>query len=266
MNPWVHEMLRDPELARYAPQRPPGAAQIERDILLLHYEMDPAAIRPLVPAPLELHLYGGSAWVGILALQMADVQVRLLPWIPGAMRNFPEVDFATYVRFRGRDGLFFLSLESGSRWVAPLTRLGTGLPWMYSGLRRTESDGTFSVQSGPRSSRGAGAASLDLSFRPDPAKKVPDPGSPIALLSGQYSAFNVDLFGRICEVDEIHDPFETTEVDCEIRSNSLGNPVGLRLPDTPALMHYTAGRRIVSWFPRAVTRRRSGLAPTNDHT
>src|SRR5690242_11233091 len=41
-----------------------------------------AAIRPLVPAGLEIETFEGSAWASLVALSMDDVHLRYLPPFP----------------------------------------------------------------------------------------------------------------------------------------------------------------------------------------
>ena len=69
------------------------------DLLFAHWPMDPAALRPLVPAPLELDVFDGRAYLGIVPFRMEDVGPRGLP-APPVAGAFPELNVRTYVTSR----------------------------------------------------------------------------------------------------------------------------------------------------------------------
>ena len=88
--------------------------QVWHDLLFAHWQVNPDNLRPLVPAPLELDIYDGRAWVAVTPFHMSDVRMRALPPIPG-MSAFPELNVRTYVKFGGVPGVFFFSLDAASR-------------------------------------------------------------------------------------------------------------------------------------------------------
>lgn len=92
-----------------------------RDLLFLHYAVDPALVRMLVPTPLEVDTFPSgdgqeSAWIGLVPFRMEGVRIRGLPAVPlnGA---FPETNVRTYVHLDGRPGVWFFSLDAAS-WLA----------------------------------------------------------------------------------------------------------------------------------------------------
>src|SRR6266550_4244898 len=62
-------------------------------VSFLHWPYEPAAVRPLVPEPFELDLFGGSAWVGLVPFRMTT-RVPGLPAIP-LLSTFPETNVRT---------------------------------------------------------------------------------------------------------------------------------------------------------------------------
>ena len=57
-----------------------------RDLVMLNYEVDPAALRPLVPAGTELDEWGGTTYVSMVGFNFLDTRVLGIP-IP-FHRNF----------------------------------------------------------------------------------------------------------------------------------------------------------------------------------
>jgi len=249
---------------QWAPDRPWRVAQAEEDVLFLHYEVDPTVVRRLVPPVFDLQLVGDAAWVGILSLTMADVRFRVVPFrLPAAVRQFPEVDVVTYVTYAGRRGIYFLSIESARRWLSPPVRWLTGLPYLYSGLRIDAEGGVVRVTAGPRPSQGAATAMFDVAYEPRATIDPPVRGSPVHALVDQLSAFVIDPFGQVCELDEVHEPWSLVEANVEIRANTLGLACGIDLDDRPKLAHYARERRILSWPGKVVRPGRPGLAPVS---
>ena len=91
----------------------PLMRQTWRDLTFLHWPYDPSLVRPLVPAELELDLYDGAAWVGLVPFVITGLthpRAPVLPWLS----NFPETNVRTYVVDRkGRNGVWFFSLDAG---------------------------------------------------------------------------------------------------------------------------------------------------------
>ena len=71
------------------------------DLLFMHWPVPADALRPLIPAGLELDTYDGRAWLGVVPFGMEGVAPRFLPAPPGP-GAFPELNVRTYVRRRGR--------------------------------------------------------------------------------------------------------------------------------------------------------------------
>ena len=264
MTGWVDELVASSAYREWAPNRPWQAAQEERHVFFMHYEADPDQVRAVVPSQLDLELYGGTVYIGVAALEVRKARLRNLR-LPSWWRSFPEVDLMAYVSYEGRRGVFFLSIESHRRLFSLGTRWGMGLPYLYSGLviaHETGSPPRHHVTSGPRPNEGGPMASLDLTYEARPELAGRDPHSPILPLLSQYSAFVVNLAGRVCELDEVHADWQPVEAEVEVRSNTLGEALGIDLPPEPTLAHYAATRRVITWLPKVVEPGRPGLAPT----
>jgi uncharacterized protein YqjF (DUF2071 family) len=73
-----------------------------RYLAMLNYEIDPAVLRPLVPAGTELDQWEGQTFVSMVGFMFLDTRVLGLP-IP-FHRNFEEVNLRFYVRRKADDG------------------------------------------------------------------------------------------------------------------------------------------------------------------
>jgi len=71
-------------------------------LVLLNYTVDPALLRPLVPAGTELDAWEGRHLISLVGFRFLDTRLLGIP-IPGH-RSFEEVNLRFYVRRRGPDG------------------------------------------------------------------------------------------------------------------------------------------------------------------
>src|SRR6059036_3990730 len=69
-----------------------------RHLAMLNFEIDPAAVRPLVPAGTELDNWRGRTFVSLVGFLFLNTRVFGIP-IP-LHRNFEEVNLRFYVRRR----------------------------------------------------------------------------------------------------------------------------------------------------------------------
>ncbi|HEU5022598.1 MAG TPA: DUF2071 domain-containing protein [Bryobacteraceae bacterium] len=110
-----------------------------RVVSFLHWRVDPALIRGVIPPQLEPDVFDGAAWIGLVPFLIENLSTPQGPQIPWLSR-FPETNVRTYVvDGAGRRGVWFLSLDA-ARWPAVIgARTGFGLPyyWAWMSVRRS---------------------------------------------------------------------------------------------------------------------------------
>ena len=75
--------------------------------------------------------------------------------MPG-ISAFPEVNVRTYARYRGRPGVWFLSLDAAGRVAVEVARRATGLPYYRARMSLTaDADGWLDFRSEREDARGA---------------------------------------------------------------------------------------------------------------
>ena len=110
----------------------PVMRQTWTELSFLHWPLEPAKVRPLVPAALDLDLYDGAAWVGLVPFLIEDLTLPKAPAVPW-LSNFPETNVRTYVTDQnGGRGVWFFSLDA-ARLIAVLgARAMYGLPYYWA--------------------------------------------------------------------------------------------------------------------------------------
>src|SRR5215467_1537173 len=113
------------------PTHPWVMMQTWHDLLFAHWALPPQQMRALVPQQLELDLFEGQAYVAVTPFHMSGIRGHLLPPVPG-FRHFPELNVRTYVRYKDVPGVYFFSLDAGSRPAVWGARLGYRLPYLHA--------------------------------------------------------------------------------------------------------------------------------------
>lgn len=222
---------------------PPLLTVTGRDVLFAHWPVEPSRLRPHVPDSLSLDTFDGSAWLSVLALENTGAAPGSITPPAGLRRGAPQINLRTYVTLDGEPGVYFLSLDTGSRAVAEVGRRVFGLPFRHTRTRLRRRDGSVLV-----SSRRAGAA-FDARYRPEGESRTARPDSVESfciervryfLPPGEARGFpggdETVVVGRI-----EREPWTLRPVDATIRTNTLFEAAGLERPGSDPTLLYSPG-------------------------
>lgn len=218
------------------------------DLLFAHWPVDAGAVGALLPPALDLDTYDGQAWLGIVPFRMEDAAPRGLQSPPG-FGAFPEVNLRTYVRHRGRGGVWFLSLDGASRVTVEGARRFFHLPYFHAEMSATRDGPAIDYRSRRTDQRGL-PAEIGLRYRPTGPVEPAVPGSLEAWLTDRLRAFGVDRDGRVVRTEVRHAPWSLQPAEAEIQVESLVAAQGLRLPATPPHLRYSERIDVRGWWPR----------------
>jgi uncharacterized protein len=226
------------------PRSPWMMFQSWRSLLFAHWRLEPGALRALIPAPLELDVRDGTAWLGVTPFRLAGLRLRMIPPVPGAS-EFPEVNLRTYVRFAGRAGIFFFSLDAGSRLAVAGARTFFRLPYRSAQMTMDTADGWTRF----RSQRPDQSASLTARYRPAGPAAAPEPGSLEAFLTERYALFTVLRTGKVLRADIHHHPWPLQPAEGAVEAGALAEAEGVPLPGAPPLLHFSERQDTLIWPP-----------------
>ena len=229
---------------------PPGnwiMGQTWSDLLFAHWTADPETLRPHLPAGLELDLFEGEAWVGVVPFRMEDVRLRGLPPVPGTA-TFPELNVRTYVRHGDRPGVWFFSLDASNLLAVRVARAWFRLPY-FDARMSIEPEGDGVRYRSRRTHRGAAPAGFDASYRPTGPEKPTAPGTLEHFLTERYCLY-ADGGRRGLRRGEIHHrawPLQPAEA--EIRTETQARAAGIALHDRAPLLHFARRIEVAAWSP-----------------
>lgn len=228
------------------PRRWPVMRQKWRELLFLHWPISPEVLRPLVPAHLELDLFGGQAYVGLVPFTMKGVRPVGLPPVRG-LSSFHETNVRTYVHHDGRDpGVWFFSLDAANAIAVALARRFFHLPYYHARmfLEREASSGTDASQpilyAGVRLRPDPRPASYLIRAVSQGPVRAAEPGSLEHFLIERYLLYTL-VDDRVYVGQVHHRPYPVRSAAVLSLDESLLAAAGIPRPDLPPLAHFAFG-------------------------
>lgn len=199
-----------------------------RDLLFLHWRVDPALIQSRLPAGLKVDTWRGAAYLGVVPFRMAQVRLGPLPAVPG-FSQFLELNLRTYVvDAAGVPGVWFYTLDANDAVAVAIARAFFHLPYHRADQRvDQETDGGLIFRSRRRA--GGQRAETILRWRSGPQLPASPPGELTHFLVERYVLYTQSrrrlLRGRLA-----HAPYRvrtaevTADIDALFRAQNLPPP------------------------------------------
>lgn len=220
------------------------------DLLFAHWRVSPAELRPRIPRELELDEFDGSAWLGIAPFRVEGLHPRLMPPLPFGS-DFPELNVRTYVRRDDKPGVFFFSLDAGSRLAVEAARALYRLPYHKAAMSHGR-EGEWIRFRSRRLERGG--AEFAARFRPVSEGLEAKAGTLEHFLVERYCLYTGALGPRIFRVDIHHPPWQLMRAEAEITVNTMASAAGLTLPADAPILHFSRRQPTLIWAPQLVAR------------
>lgn len=233
---------------RLAPRsRPPGEPVMHQtwdNLLFLHWPIDAALLRPLIPEPLHIDTFEGQAWIGITPFALTNLHLPNLPAIPG-LSAFHELNVRTYVHYRDYPGLWFLSLDASKLIPALAARVLFMLPYFKAEIAFGQHDGRYQFA---LRRHGPPKASFETSWRVGVRLRDPDVDSLAFFLAERYCYFSIAPEG-VYTTRIYHHPWILEEALVEACSSQMLLPLGLPEPSDAPLAHFSRSMDVEIWQP-----------------
>ena len=220
------------------------------DLLFAHWPIPVSSVAPLIPDGLNVDTFHGSAWVGVVPFWMDRIKVRGVPLIPFA-RSFPELNLRTYVRDQqtGMPGVYFLSLDASNLLAVAFARTIYSLPYHWAEMSlKQRSEREFSFYS--RRHTTGKPVYFKARYRGlGPTRKLVESrsGTLEYFLTERYCLFTRNRAGQPMRASIHHVPWPLEEAEAEIERNDLASAVGIQLPDTEPVLHYSRRLAVYVW-------------------
>jgi len=201
-------------------------AQKYEHLVLVHWPVPLDKLRPLVPRPLEISVFDGTAWLGHDVYIGDRPRVRGLPELPFNLER-PIVTLRTLVSFGGVPGIYLLSLD------APVAFAG----WMerqFLALRSHAADveikAAAEIVTARSQRRAQPETRLAARYRPAGGASTPAPGSIDHFLIGGDRLYTVDAAGALNAIDVVHGPWQLAPAEVAFEEDTIPQVAGLPGP------------------------------------
>ncbi len=221
-----------------------------RRLTFIHWRVPVESIQRLLPNPLRVDSFDGSAWIGLVPFSMERIRPWWSPSVPG-ISWFLETNVRTYVRHPdGTTGVWFFSLEANSWLAVTIARRIWNLPYYRAVLSLSSSRRDAAERINCQGIRRVDAQigyrlTTEVPVSRSPAEAVP--GSLEHFLVERYTLFAVDHQGSLFSGQVHHDPYQICPASVEIQLNSLVDASGccIEHPETPDHVAWSDGVDVV---------------------
>jgi uncharacterized protein YqjF (DUF2071 family) len=221
-------------------------AQTWHDLLFAHWPVDERKLRALIPERLEIDRFEGQAWLAVVPFRMTGIRLRWTPALPW-LSAFPELNVRTYVKSRGKPGVWFFSLDAGNPLAVAIARAWFHLPYYRSHMRCTERQGWIKYAS-QRAHSGAAPAALQMRYRPVGAIFHPQLGTLEHFLTERYCLYTLDGQGQVICGEIHHPPWRLQLAEAEFERNTMAESLDAALTAQP-LLHFARRQDVLVWSP-----------------
>lgn len=204
------------------------------DAIFLHWQVEPEAIKPLLPKGIELDTIHGKTWVSLVAFNMNHIGIRSLPKLPH-ISDFHEINIRIYTVCNGKPSVYFLNMEGSKRSSCKILKSISKFPYQYSKMKRT----VFSYESKNKKT----TDSFYMEYRLGNEPIIKDETD--IWLTERYAVFQ-DFKKHIIEYDVHHVawPMQTItlkklELDYPKFNHIINNK--------PDKVHYSKGVQVLTW-------------------
>jgi len=224
------------------PKAPYVMSQAWRNLLFAHWRVDADVVQKMIPEPLEVDTFDGSAWIGVVPFRMCEVKGRFMPF----HIDFLELNVRTYVKYGQKRAVYFFSLDADhypSVWGA---RVVFGLPYYRAKMSYENKDGVIRYTS--KRLGGGKPAEFSAEYEQIGRPEMASPGTLQHFLTERYCLMITNL-GRVLRTDIHHGPWLLAPARAEIYTNTMPCPLGLNFDTQPDSVLYSAEMRMVNWLP-----------------
>jgi uncharacterized protein YqjF (DUF2071 family) len=217
------------------PDRKIRGFQQWQSLLFMHWPVPVKTLRRLVPASLELDLYDGVAYVGVVPFAMQGVRPR---WWPASWAfNFLETNVRTYVYRGNQPGVYFLSLEAASGLAVWAARQFWGLPYYHAEMSMNRNGDEVLYETVRRRSR----VRHEVRYRVGEPLAPSQPDTLEFFFLERYLLF-VERHGKTYAGQVYHTPYPAQQAEVLEVKDGLLQAGGLDdCTGPPAFAHYSSG-------------------------
>ncbi len=205
-------------------------------VTFLHWRYAAAEVQRLLPRQLQVEMFDGSAWVGLVPFEILELRLAGTPAIPW-LGFFRETNVRTYVTDPdGRPGVWFFSLDAARLLAVLGARWSYGLPYRWARMSLEEDAGIVRY----RSARYRGTGSVDVSVRPG---ELLEQTALEEFLTARFGLFSLHR-KRLRYGPVEHAPWPLYRAELLNLREDLIEAAGLAAPQGEPAVHFSPGVKV----------------------
>jgi len=181
---------------------------------------------------------------------MSGTRPRTLPSF-SPLSDFPELNVRTYVTAEDKPGIWFFSLDASNTIAVRLARATFSLPYFDAEMSCRVVGEEVRYRS-VRTHRGAKKARFAGRYRPVGVPFESRPGTLEHFLTERYCLYSASRRGTVYRGDIHHHPWPLWRAELETESLAMTDQIGVRLPETGPLLHFSKRLDTLAWPPRRI--------------
>jgi uncharacterized protein YqjF (DUF2071 family) len=216
-----------------------------RHLLFMHWRVSPETLRPLIPSELDIDLFDGNAYAGLVPFTMHGIRPVFAPPPPG-LSAFHETNVRTYVRprnGRGDPGVWFFSLDAANTAAVIGARVAYKLPYFRASMSMAVSEQdhmTYVSYSSERFWPEPIPARCRLGYTVMGPVYQADEDPLDRFLIERYTLYS-SRRNALFRARVHHAPYTLRYARVTDLSETLIKAAGIERPDDPPMVHYSPG-------------------------
>lgn len=213
-------------------------------LLFMHWPIDAALLRPLVPRRLTIDTFDGTAWISVTPFTMWGVRPTFVPPVPG-LSQLHELNVRTYVHLDGVPGVWFHSLDANLAPAVWAARRFFYLPYFKARMSLSQHARTIDYHS-ERTHRDAPPAAFQATWTIGDALTQSLPGSHAFFLTERYCLYAA-RGERLYRSRIFHQAWPLRRAELSAYRSTMIESHGLPAPRTGPLLHYSEALEVDIW-------------------
>ncbi|MFC6602234.1 YqjF family protein [Ectobacillus funiculus] len=219
--------------------------QTWRNLLFLHWPIPLEKLRPHIPSPLQIDTFNGSAWLGVILFVLEGIYPRGISAV-SLTPKFPEINVRTYVKYEGKPGIYFMSIDVENWASLKIAKRWYRLPYHSAQISFQKEGQTFHFHSTRK-----GNANTPISFKGKyaPVSEIyfPKKGTVDHWLTERYCLYSSNDGVNIYCGEIHHRPWPLQKAAIEIVRNTLFTAFHFDLSEVKPIAHFSTGVDSLMW-------------------
>ncbi|MGG0656505.1 YqjF family protein [Rummeliibacillus pycnus] len=214
------------------------------DVYFLHWPIAAEDIRQYIPQELEIDTFEDRAWLGIVFFKMKNFRARFMPAIP-SINTFYELNVRTYVKYKGKSGVYFFSLDVNNKIIAQIHKAMGILPFRYANITEKHHENGVTFQN-RYEQIGKTPEVLIVSVEPiaEPIQRTP-----LEYWLTERHLLWTKVKGRLIRQYNRHSPWTLQRALCTIHENSMATYLMRNVQGNEPIAHFSKYKKAFLYLP-----------------